>query len=74
MTPMSSLQPDALVMQIVRALEAEHEYVARVDARPLQGVIDVRWAIKTAAQLLGRPVEAFERRADGHVIVVASLT
>lgn len=74
MAPMSTVRPDALVMQIVRELEAEHEYVARVPARPLQGVVDVRWAIKTAAQILGRPVEAFERRTDGHVILVASLT
>lgn len=74
MVLMSTVRPDALVLQIVQALEADHEYVARVEARPLQGVIDVRWAIKTAAQILGRPVEAFERRADGHVIVVASLT
>lgn len=74
MARMSTVRPDALVMQIVRALEAENEYVARVAARPLQGVVDVRWAIKTAAQILGRPVEAFERRADGYVILVASLT
>ena len=72
---MSPVRPDDLVLQIVRDLESEHEYVARVPARPLQGVIDVKWAIKTAAQVLGRPVEAFERRgADGHVVVVACLT
>ena len=74
MARMSTVRPDALVLQIVRALEADHEYVARVAARPLQGVVDVRWAIKTAAEMLGRPVEAFERRADGDVILVASLT
>ncbi|RNM14021.1 hypothetical protein [Nocardioides pocheonensis] len=71
---MSTVRPDELVLQIVRDLETEHEFVLRVPARPLQGVIDVKWAIKTAAQVLGRPVEAFERRADGHVILVASLT
>ena len=71
---MSTVRPDELVLQIVRDLETEHEFVLRVPARPLQGVIDVKWAIKTAAQVLGRPVEAFERRADGHVILVASLS
>ena len=71
---MSTVRPDELVLQIVRDLETEHEFVLRVPARPLQGVIDVKWAIKTAAEVLGRPVEAVERRADGHVILVASLT
>lgn len=71
---MSRVRPDDLVLQIVRALEADHEFVTRVAARPIQGVIDVRWAIKTAAQVLGRPVEAFERRADGYVVLVASLS
>ena len=71
---MSTVRPDELVLQIVRDLETEHEFVLRVPARPLQGVIDVKWAIKTAAEMLGRPVEAFERRADGHVVLVASLT
>ena len=71
---MSTVRPDELVLQIVRDLETEHEFVLRVPARQLQGVIDVKWAIKTAAHVLGRPVEAFERRADGHVILVASLT
>lgn len=71
---MSTVRPDELVLQIVRDLETEHEFVLRVPARPLQGVIDVKWAIKTAAEMLGRPVEAVERRADGHVILVASLS
>lgn len=71
---MSTVRPDELVLQIVRDLETEHEFVLRVPARPLQGVIDVKWAIKTAAEILGRPVEAVERRADGHVILVASLS
>lgn len=71
---MSTVRPDELVLQIVRDLETEHEFVLRVPARPLQGVVDAKWAIKTAAQMLGRPVEAVERRADGHVILVASLS
>jgi hypothetical protein len=70
---MSCVRPDALVLEIVRDLQTQGEYVVRVPARPLQGVIDVRWAIKTAAQAVGRPVEAHERRAGGQVIVVASL-
>jgi hypothetical protein len=74
MSAMSAVRPDDLVLQIVSDLEREHEYVVRVPARPLQGVVDVKWAIKTAAQVLGRPVEAVERRADGHVVVVACLT
>ena len=74
MAPMSKVRPDALVLQIVRELESNHEFVVRVAARPLQAVVDVRWAIKTAAQMLGRPVEAFERRVDGHVILVACLS
>ena len=74
MTPMSTLRPDDLVLKIVRDLEANHEFVMRVEARPLQNVVDVKWAIKTAAQILGRPVEAFERRTGSHVVLVASLS
>jgi hypothetical protein len=74
MASMPNVRPDALVQEIVHELERNHEFATQVAARPLQGVIDVKWAIKTAAQSLGRPVEAFERRADGQVIIVASLS
>jgi hypothetical protein len=71
---MPTVRPDDLVLKIVRDLEANREFVVRVEARPLQNVVDVKWAIKTAAQILGRPVEAVERRTGSHVVLVASLT
>jgi hypothetical protein len=63
---------EALVREIVHTLKSHEAYVAQLDARPLQRVVDMRWAMKTAARRLGQPVHIDERRAGARVMLVAT--
>ena len=63
---------EALVREIVHTLKSQEAYVAQLDARPLQPVVDMRWAMKTAARRLGQPVHIDERRTGDRVLLVAT--
>jgi hypothetical protein len=64
---------EALVGEIVDTLKSREAYVAQLDARPLQGVVDMRWAMKTAGRRLGQPVHIDQRHVGDRVMLVATI-
>lgn len=70
---MSVQTREALVGEIADTLKSQEAYVARLDARPLQGVVDMSWAIKTAGRRLGQPVHIDQRRVGDQMMLVATI-
>jgi hypothetical protein len=60
------------VREIVHTLKSQEAYVAQLDAGPLQRVVDMHWAMKTAGRRLGQPVHIDESRAGDRVMLVAT--
>jgi hypothetical protein len=53
---MSEIAPSPLVVDIARRLAAGGSFVVQVTTGRIQSLVDVRWAARHAAQLLGRRV------------------
>jgi hypothetical protein len=56
------------------ALEAHGRYVAEVDTRDAQAVVDILWAARQAGRLLGVEVEIDRSRHYGHADSIVTAT
>ena len=63
---------ELLIGEILRALESRKVYIAQIEIRPLQRVVDIRWAMKMAGRRLGQPVHIDEERSGERLTLVAT--
>ena len=77
MEPQAQRRPDPqwdFALVIRSALERGDSYVAEVDTRDAQAMVDIRWAARQAGRLLGVEVEVDVSAPYGHARSISTVT